>query len=66
MGHDHPLNYYAVYCPIAMISQALSHDKKKDPGFHAVGTHPVETPMTSLPIEKQASSSTQGSKDSVR
>lgn len=42
MGHDHSLNYYAVYCPITIAANVISgsyHRKSKNEiGLHAIGS----------------------------
>ena len=49
MGHNHSLNYYAVYCPITIVANAVSYNRyqknNKHEGFHAIGS---SCNMTSL------------------
>ena len=65
MGHDHPLNYYAVYCPIAIVTHALSRDQNKTKGFRAVGSSSETNPADVAASYKQVSS-TRSSKETVR
>ena len=59
MGHDHSLNYYAVYCPITIITNAISKSRRQKneggQGIHAVGSsHDTSIMDTKFPVQKNA------------
>ena len=60
MGHDHSLNYYAVYCPITIITNAISKSRRQKneggQGIHAIGSsHNMSIQDNKLPVQKHAS-----------
>ena len=60
MAHDHSLNYYAVYCPITILVNAVSirHYRKnnKTVGLHAIGSSSNMTSLDSIDNEKKSPS----------